>query len=83
MAKSKALLAAEAKIAALEAQLVLGRRLYAELKASKAVPHRRENTATTTYWKDASGQVWEKTRNGARSTSRPVRSSAAIESIAS
>lgn len=87
MAKSKALIAAEAKIAALEARITVAKTVYmsqkariAELEAAlntrgvKAAPAApsAEPTPTVTHYTDHCGRVWEKTRVGNRATSRLV-----------
>ena len=64
--------ALETKITALEAQLSAQRLLYKELRDSRPVERRKENTPQVSYWTDARGQVWEKTRVGNRASSRPV-----------
>lgn len=82
MSKSKALIAAEAKIAALEARIVVAAEVYraqkariGELEAAlntrgvKSVP--AVQPVVTTYT-DHCGRLWEKTRVGNRATSRLV-----------
>lgn len=84
MAKSKALIAAEAKIAALEARIAVAKTVYlnqkahiAELEAAAlntrgvkpAVP---ASTPVATTYTDRCGRVWEKTRVGNRASSRLV-----------
>ena len=83
MAKSKALIAAEAKIAALEARIAVAKTVYlnqkahiAELEAAlntrgvkPAVP---ASTPVVTTYTDRCGRVWEKTRVGNRASSRLV-----------
>ena len=84
MAKSKALIAAEQRIAALEARIAVAKTVYlsqkahiAELEAAlntrgvkPAVPARVEPVVTT--YTDRCGRVWEKTRVGNRASSRLV-----------
>lgn len=87
MAKSKALIAAEAKIAALEARVAVAKTVYmsqkariAELEAAlntrgvKAAPAApgAEPAPVISYYTDRHGQAWRKTRVGNRATSRPV-----------
>lgn len=75
MAKSKALIAAEIKIAALEAQLTLARTCYRALKATtrncvivaNAAP---TTTPAVTRYTDGLGREWIKTRIGNQATSR-------------
>ena len=91
MSKSKALIAAEAKIAALEARISVAKTVYmsqktriAELeaalntrgvKAAPAAPSAKPAPVISRYT-DRFGQVWEKTRVGNRATSRQVQSAA-------
>ena len=91
MSKSKALIAAEAKIAALEARIAVAKTVYmsqkariAELeaalntrgvKAAPAAPSAKPAPVVTQYT-DRHGQVWEKIRAGNRATSRQVQSAA-------
>lgn len=91
MAKSKALIAAEAKIAALEARIAVAKTVYmsqkarvAELeavvntrgvKAAPAAPS-AEPAPVISHYTDHCGRVWEKTRVGNRATSRQVQSAA-------
>ena len=83
MAKSKALIAAEAKIAALEARIAVAKTVYlnqkahiAELEAAlntrgvKAVP--APAAPIVSHYTDRCGRVWEKTRVGNRATARLV-----------
>jgi hypothetical protein len=77
MAKSKALIAADARIAALEAQLALARTCYRELKASIETPthiapmsHGRPAAPVVTRYCDHLGRIWIKTRTGNRCVSR-------------
>ena len=91
MSKSKALIAAEAKIAALEARVSDAKDVYrsqkariAELEAAlntrgvKAAPAApsAEPAPVISYYTDHCGRVWEKTRVGNRATSRQVQSAA-------
>lgn len=86
MAKSKALIAAEAKIAALEARIAVAKTVYLNQKAHIAELEAALNTrgvkdalapapapapVVTTYT-DRCGRVWEKTRVGNRATARLV-----------
>lgn len=74
MAKSTALKAAEARIAALEAQIVVARTCYRALRDSvRMVSHVAANTntaSTVSRYTDALGRVWIKTRTGNRASSR-------------
>ena len=76
MAKSKALIAAEVRIAALEAQIAVARTCYRALRDSvRVAPHAAPaaNTAaspTVSRYTDALGRVWIKTRTGNRASSR-------------
>lgn len=87
MAKSKALIAAETKIAALEARIAVAKTVYmsqkariAELEAAlntrgvKAVPAApsAEPAPVISYYTDHCGRMWEKTRVGNRATARQV-----------
>lgn len=88
MAKSKALIAAEAKIAALEARIAVAKTVYmsqkariAELeaalntrgvKAAPAAPSAKPAAPVISRYTDHCGRVWEKTRVGNRATSRQV-----------
>ena len=87
MSKSKALIAAEAKIAALEARIAVAKTVYmsqkariAELEAAlntrgvKAAPAApsAEPAPVISHYTDHCGRVWEKTRVGNRATSRQV-----------
>lgn len=87
MSKSKALIAAEAKIAALEARIAVAKTVYmdqkariAELEAAlntrgvKAAPAAlgAEPAPIVSHYTDHCGRVWEKTRVGNRATSRQV-----------
>ena len=90
MAKSKALIAAEARIAELEARMAeLEARLenakgffraqreeIATLKAGAAIAAAQRSAAkpvpVVTRWTDNQGRVWEKTRIGAKASSRLV-----------
>ena len=91
MSKSKALIAAEAKIAALEARISVAKTVYmsqktriAELEAAlntrgvKTAPAApsAEPAPVVTHYTDRCGRVWEKTRVGNRATSRQVQSAA-------
>ena len=92
MAKSKALIAAEAKIAALEARIEVAKTVYmsqkariAELeaalntrgvKAAPAAPSAEPAAPVVSHYTDRHGQVWEKIRVGNRATSRQVQSAA-------
>ena len=75
MAKSKALIAAEIKIAALEAKLVVARTCYRELKSQVTHTSVVANTKPTTLpvvsrYFDGLGREWIKTRIGNQATSR-------------
>lgn len=84
MAKSKALVAAEAKIAALEARIAVAKTVYLNQKAHIAELEAALNTRgvkpavpaapapVVTQYTDHCGRVWEKTRVGNRATSRLV-----------
>ena len=87
MSKSKALIAAEAKVAALEARIAVAKNVYmsqkariAELEAAlntrgvKTAPAApsAEPAPVISYYTDHCGRVWEKTRVGNRATSRQV-----------
>ena len=96
MAKSKALIAAEARIAELEAALAAAntaldaanaridnakvffraqREEIAALKAGAAIAVAQRSAAkpaVVTRWTDNQGRVWEKTRIGAKASSRLV-----------
>lgn len=88
MAKSKALIAAEAKIAALEARIAVAKDVYlnqrariAELeaalntrgvKAAPAAPSAKPAAPVVTHYTDHCGRVWEKTRVGNRATSQLI-----------
>ncbi len=87
MTKSKALIAAEQRIAALEARVAVAKNVYrsqkariAELEAAlntrgvKAVPAApsAEPAPIVSHYTDHCGRVWEKTRVGNRATSRQV-----------
>lgn len=87
MSKSKALIAAEAKIAALEARITVAKTVYLNqrariteleaalntrgVKATPAAPS-AEPAPVVTHYTDHCGRVWEKTRVGNRATSRPI-----------
>ena len=86
MAKSKTLIAAEAKIAALEARIAVAKTVYLNQKAHIAELEAALNTrgvkpavptqpVVTTYT-DRCGRVWEKTRVGNRATTRLVEETA-------
>ncbi|WP_087746312.1 MULTISPECIES: hypothetical protein [unclassified Acidovorax] len=80
MAKSKALIAAEAQIAALNARLDTARTVYVNQKARIAELEAALNTRgakpaatpTVSRYTDRAGRVWEKTRVGSHATSRLV-----------
>lgn len=81
MSKSKALIAAEAQIAALNARLEIARTVYVNQKARIAELEAALNTRgvkptcaapAVTRYTDRAGRVWEKTRVGNRATSRLV-----------
>ena len=81
MSKSKALIAAEAKIAALEARIAVATEVYRNQKARIAVLEAALNTRgakpavvepKVTHYTDRAGRVWEKTRVGNQATSRLV-----------
>ena len=92
MAKSKALIAAEAKIAALEARIAVAKTVYMSQKAriveleaalntrgvKPAVPAAPSTKPApiVSQYTDRHGQVWEKIRVGNRATSRQVQSAA-------
>lgn len=85
MAKSKALIAAEAKIAALEARIAVAKTVCVDQKARIAELEAALNTRgvkpaapapVVTRYTDHCGRVWEKTRVGNRATSRQVQSAA-------
>lgn len=87
MAKSKALIAAEAKIAALEARIAVAKTVYVDqktriaeleaalntrgVKAAPAAPS-AEPAPVVTQYTDHCGRVWEKTRVGNRATSQLI-----------
>ena len=82
MSKSKALIAAEAKIAALEARIAVAKTVYlnqrdriAELEAAlntRGVKPAAPAAPVISRYTDRFGQVWEKTRVGSNATSRQV-----------
>lgn len=82
MAKSKALIAAEAQIAALNARLDIARTVYVNQKARIAELEAALNTRgakpalaaapVVSRYTDRAGRVWEKTRVGSHATSRLV-----------
>lgn len=88
MAKSKALIAAEQRIAALEARISVAKTVYmsqkariAELeaalntrgvKAAPAAPSAKPAAPIVSHYTDRCGRVWEKTRVGNCATSRQV-----------
>lgn len=84
MAKSKALIAAEAKIAALEARIEVAKTVYLNQKTRIAELEAAINTRgvkpaaldaaapVVTHYTDRCGRVWEKTRVGNRATARLV-----------
>lgn len=84
MAKSKALVAAEAKIAALEARIAVAKTVYLNQKAHIAELEAALNTRgvkpavpaapapVVSRYTDRRGRVWEKTRVGNRATARLV-----------
>lgn len=81
MSKSKALIAAEAKIAALEARIAVAKTVYMSQKARIAELEAALNTRgvkaapaapIVSHYTDHCGRVWEKTRVGNRATSRQV-----------
>jgi len=81
MAKSKALIAAEAKIAALEARIAVAKDVYMSQKARIAELEAALNTRgvkpaapapVVTHYTDHCGRVWEKVRVGNRATSHLV-----------
>lgn len=83
MAKSKALIAAEAKIAALEARISVAKEVYlnqrariAELEAALNTrgvkPAAAQPQPVISRYTDRCGRVWEKTRVGNRATSRLI-----------
>ena len=77
MAKSKALIAAELRIAALEAQVLLARTCYRALKASHRVAEHPASQRpglmpVVTRYYDSLGREWVKTRIGNKASSRLV-----------
>lgn len=82
MAKSKALIAAEAKIAALEARIAVAKTVYLNQKAHIAELEAALNTRgvkaapapapIVSHYTDRCGRVWEKTRVGNRATARLI-----------
>ncbi len=88
MAKSKTLIAAETKVAALEARIAVAKTVYmsqkariAELEAAlntrgvkPAVPAApsAEPAPIVSHYTDRCGRVWEKTRVGNRATSQLI-----------
>ena len=92
MSKSKALIAAEAKIAALEARIAVAKDVYMSqkariteleaalntrgVKAAPAAPSAKPAAPVISHYTDRCGRVWEKTRVGNRATSRQVQSAA-------
>lgn len=81
MAKSKALIAAEAKIAALEARIAVAKTVYMSQKTrieelEAALNTRGVKVAApapiVTYYTDREQRVWEKTRVGNRTTSQLI-----------
>ena len=87
MAKSKALIAAEAKIAALEARITVAKTVYLNqrariteleaalntrgVKATPAAPS-TEPAPAVSYYTDRCGRVWEKIRVGNNAMLRPI-----------
>lgn len=89
MSKSKALIAAEAKIAALEARIAVAKTVCLNQKAHIAELEAALNTRgvkpaapgakpapVISHYTDRCGRVWEKTRMGNNATSRQVQSAA-------
>lgn len=88
MSKSKVLIAAEQRIAALEARITVAKDVYlnqkariAEIeaalntrgvKAVPAAPSAKPAAPIVSHYTDRCGRVWEKTRVGNRATSRQV-----------
>lgn len=80
MSKSKALIAAEAKIAALEARIAVAKTVYVDQKTRIAELEAALNTRgvkaapapVISHYTDRCGRVWEKTRVGNNATSRLV-----------
>ena len=81
MTKSKALIAAEAKIAALEARIAVAKTVYLNQKARIAKLEAALNTRgvkpaapapVISHYTDRCGRVWEKARVGNNATSRLV-----------
>lgn len=82
MSKSKALIAAEQRIAALEARIAVAKDVYLNQKARIAELEAALNTRgvkpaasaapVISRYTDHCGRVWEKTRVGNRATSRQV-----------
>lgn len=81
MAKSKALIAAEQRIAALEARISVAAEVYRNQRARIAELEAALNTRSAkptcaapavTRYTDRAGRVWEKTRVGNQATSRLV-----------
>ena len=76
MAKSKALINAELRIAALESQLTLARSCYRTLKASvsfvesRVAAEKQSTMPVVTRYNDCLGRTWIKTRIGNQSSSR-------------
>ena len=81
MSKSKALITAEQRIAALEARIAVAKDVYLNQKAHIAELEAALNTRgveaasaapVVTHYTDRCGRVWEKTRVGNRATSSQV-----------
>ena len=81
MSKSKALIAVEAKIAALEARIAVATEVYRNQRARIAELEAALNTRgvkpaavepKVSHYTDRAGRVWEKTRVGNQATSRLV-----------
>lgn len=81
MSKSKALIAAEARIAALEARIAVATEVYRNQRARIAELEAALNTRgvksavvepKVSHYTDHTGRVWEKTRVGNQATSRLV-----------
>ena len=69
MTKSKIVVALEAKVVALEAQLALGRTLYQALRDSHPATIAKRATPNTSYWRNSAGALWAKTRQSGSNVS--------------
>lgn len=79
MAKSKALVAAEEKVAALEARLAIAAEVYrnqkariAELESALATRGAKPVETKTWQWQKRDGSVWESVKTGTQVRSRCV-----------